>query len=759
MDIVHAISDDPIWNLCLNLLSDDSVSEIEANGPNAFFYKRNGKRLQLDISINESDDKKAIEAYHNSIKAGLVKHVHSPWPYKENSYIFEGPLRYTADKGGPAEREIRGRCHIVLPPAADAAQVTIAKKSTALPGLTDIASRGSMSTEMLYFLIKAIEADLTIVVSGGTGAGKALHRDTLIPTPTGFVPMSKLAVGDTVFDDRGFKTTVLKKYCPKDPVSYELNIGNMEKVRSSAGHLWKVRMLNKEETLSKLPQPFLSLDEHEELRILIKGIDEVDTISPDALKSDFGLSNNFLQGIFEGSGVLNKKEVMNRILTESQKRLDFQELRHENEIPSVIMTTQEMFDAGVLSPDNNSNFSIEKLAGPVEYSENTLPFAPADFGASLKNIDGITIPEIYKLSSAAQRNELLTGLIAALGNDLGDKVEFRIISEALAKDIREIALSLGRISSGIEFDGEYVFWVSSNTDEDEYEITGIKEVSDRAEDYFCIMVDSPSSLFLCSESFIPTHNTTILEAMTKMMRSDIRIGVAEDAPELYLTQPNVTYLHSVPWAPGMNPNDVATLSWVVAQFQRMRTDKVIIGETRGPEFADFLIAANSGMDGSLTTIHANDPKTCLDKMMGFALRATNAPVRSINTDIANSIDLIVQLKILPDGRHRMDRIEEITTTLGTDESAKITTNNLYRYNEENDTFTKGNPLSDGMRRQFTVKGINIDPLLLSSVGKESNPHSGQADMERFLNEVRGPGNSGGGSAGLPTPDVGPPRRM
>ena len=56
MDIVHAISDDPIWNLCLNLLSDDSVSEIEANGPNAFFYKRNGKRLQLDISINESDD-------------------------------------------------------------------------------------------------------------------------------------------------------------------------------------------------------------------------------------------------------------------------------------------------------------------------------------------------------------------------------------------------------------------------------------------------------------------------------------------------------------------------------------------------------------------------------------------------------------------------------------------------------------------------------------------------------------------------------
>lgn len=397
----YDISDSTEWNQCLNLLLDDDYSEIEANGPKDFYTKKKGKRIKIEEIQLDSP-----ELYLEGIRRGLVPHVHSAWPFKDNSYLFEGPLRY---HGG--DQYIRGRCHIVLPPACDSPQVTIAKKSTALPSLESIAKRGSMSTEMLTFLYAAVAADLTMVISGGTGAGK----------------------------------------------------------------------------------------------------------------------------------------------------------------------------------------------------------------------------------------------------------------------------------------------------------------------------------------------TTMLEALAKNFRQEIRIGVAEDAPELYLTQPNVSYLHSVPYQPGMNPNDVATLSWVVSQYQRMRTDKLIIGETRGAEFADFLIAANSGMDGSMTTLHANNPVQCLDKMTNFALRGTQAPVRTVNTDIANSIDIIVQLIILPSGGHRVDEICEVTSTLSTDETARITTNSLFKYDQKSDTFEKKAQMTDAMRRRFERSGVDISPLLVSQVGARATAHSDDEVADEMISQA-----VPGAKLGLPT---------
>lgn len=218
--------------------------------------------------------------------------------------------------------------------------------------------------------------------------------------------------------------------------------------------------------------------------------------------------------------------------------------------------------------------------------------------------------------------------------------------------------------------------------------------------------------------------TTMLEALTKLIPDSNRIGVAEDTPELLLLQSNVSYLHSVPWRPGMDPNKVATLSWVVQQYQRMRIDKIIVGETRGREFADFLIAANSGMAGSLTTIHADDPMRCLDKMTNFALKGSDRqPIRSINTDIANAVDIIVQLLILPDGRHKIGAIQEITRTIGNGEDAKIATAPLFSYNIEKDCFVKGTHLTDHMRRRFQEKGVNYEQFLTPVQGTILKPHT------------------------------------
>ena len=211
--------------------------------------------------------------------------------------------------------------------------------------------------------------------------------------------------------------------------------------------------------------------------------------------------------------------------------------------------------------------------------------------------------------------------------------------------------------------------------------------------------------------------TTMLEAMTKYIPQDRRIGVAEDSPELELIQDNVSYLHSVPWSPGMDPNKVATLAWCVAQFNRMRTDLLIVGETRGPEFAAFLTAANSGMEGCLTTLHSNTPRRCLDKMSSFAMAGSSGqPQLSINKDIANAVNLIVQLTILPDGRHRVHSITEITSTVNN--AGDITLNELYVYDHEKDSFTKKGQMTDEMRSLMRSRGVDPQPFIEVPVGGE-----------------------------------------
>jgi pilus assembly protein CpaF len=218
--------------------------------------------------------------------------------------------------------------------------------------------------------------------------------------------------------------------------------------------------------------------------------------------------------------------------------------------------------------------------------------------------------------------------------------------------------------------------------------------------------------------------TTMLEAITKLIPIDTRIGVAEDTPELNLLQPNVTYLHSVPWAPGVDPNKVASLDWCVAQFNRMRTDMLIVGETRGKEFSSFLTAANSGMEGCMTTIHGNSPVRALDKMTNFALKGSDGqPIRAVNSDIGNAVDLIVQLTILPDGRHRVDALQEVTSVVSNSEDAKLTTNALYKYDYRSDKFVKENFPTDELRSRFAARGIMIDKALTGSIGESQEPCS------------------------------------
>lgn len=200
--------------------------------------------------------------------------------------------------------------------------------------------------------------------------------------------------------------------------------------------------------------------------------------------------------------------------------------------------------------------------------------------------------------------------------------------------------------------------------------------------------------------------TTMLEAVSKLIDPDTRIGVVEDAPELRLIQKNVTYLHSRPWRPGMDPNNEVTLDWCTRQINRMRTDLLIIGETRGKEFKEFLTAANSGMEGSMTTLHANDPKAALRKMTQFVMEAQPQPNKVINSNIASTVDIIIQLHKTVQGEYKCIGIEEVSNILGSDEQATIATTPLSTYDEKTRRWTDGFLLSDKLRKKLEDKGYN-----------------------------------------------------
>lgn len=201
--------------------------------------------------------------------------------------------------------------------------------------------------------------------------------------------------------------------------------------------------------------------------------------------------------------------------------------------------------------------------------------------------------------------------------------------------------------------------------------------------------------------------TTFMSACCAEMDPVERVGIYEDAPELDIHEsvPNSINVMSFPAGPGIEAKDQADLFWCVRQAQRQRVDRILIGETRDEAFQGFITAANSGFDGSMTTLHANDPRQALKKMAMFLKRAPgndSAPMSAINNDIAMSVNYIIQLSrvTLHNGTraYRVISIEEISNIVGTDDAAQIKTQPIYQYVPEADNWKQENyPENDKLR--------------------------------------------------------------
>jgi pilus assembly protein CpaF len=152
--------------------------------------------------------------------------------------------------------------------------------------------------------------------------------------------------------------------------------------------------------------------------------------------------------------------------------------------------------------------------------------------------------------------------------------------------------------------------------------------------------------------------TTLLNCLTQFIEHDERVITCEDAAELQLQQPHVVRLETRP--PNIEGEGQVTMRELVRNCLRMRPERIIVGEVRGPEAFDLLQAMNTGHDGSMGTLHANNPREALSRcesmitMGGFSL-----PSRTIREMICASIDVIIQAARLRDGSRRITHITEV----------------------------------------------------------------------------------------------------
>jgi len=211
--------------------------------------------------------------------------------------------------------------------------------------------------------------------------------------------------------------------------------------------------------------------------------------------------------------------------------------------------------------------------------------------------------------------------------------------------------------------------------------------------------------------------TTLLNVLSSSIPSNERIVTIEDSAELQMRQPHVVRLETRP--PNVEGMGEVTSRQLVINALRMRPDRIIVGEVRGPEAVDMLQAMNTGHDGSLTTLHANSPRDALSRLETMISMANLAlPEKAMRQQVASAIDVVIQVTRFSDGSRRLSSISEIVGM----EGDVITMQEIFMYERQGineDGKVLGRFRATGIRPRFaerlSASGIDLSTALFSNV--------------------------------------------
>jgi pilus assembly protein CpaF len=211
--------------------------------------------------------------------------------------------------------------------------------------------------------------------------------------------------------------------------------------------------------------------------------------------------------------------------------------------------------------------------------------------------------------------------------------------------------------------------------------------------------------------------TTLLNILSGAIPEEERIVTIEDSAELQLRQEHVVRLETRP--ANIEGSGEVTARMLVINALRMRPDRIIVGEVRGPESVDMLQAMNTGHEGSLTTLHANSPRDALSRLETMISMANlNLPDKAMRQQIASAIDVIIQVSRLSDGARKISSIFEIVGM----EGEVITMQEIFQF-ERQGVSPEGKVLGrfrpTGIRPHFTerlqTRGIELQSSFFTDV--------------------------------------------
>jgi pilus assembly protein CpaF len=230
-----------------------------------------------------------------------------------------------------------------------------------------------------------------------------------------------------------------------------------------------------------------------------------------------------------------------------------------------------------------------------------------------------------------------------------------------------------------------------------------------------LKIASRSRLNILISGGTGSGKTTLLNALSRLIDTGERIVTIEDAAELQLQQPHVVRLETRP--PNLEGRGEVTMRDLVKNSLRMRPDRIILGEVRSSEALDMLQAMNTGHEGSMCTVHANNPREALTRLENMvSMTASNLPAKALRTQIASAIDIIVQISRMRDGMRRVTSIAEVVGM----EGEVITTQELFHYKYEGEDQTGkliGTFEPAGVRPHFAEKAsyFNLERPLLEAI--------------------------------------------
>lgn len=620
---------EPIWQ-------DASITEVIVNGPDNIYIEKEGKLM----------------------RASGVR-------FRSQEHLFEVCQRIIQSTGGKLD--------ITNPLAdgrlADGSRVNAVHQNLANKGplltirrfpqlnrsLVDLVALGALNQDMAALLAWLVANKASALVVGGTGTGKALDVDTPIPTPKGFVRMGDLKIGDTVFDEQGKPTLVIGAYDEEmNRPCFKVSFSDGSFIIADAEHLWLTYDHAARSLIKDSYYHTILLPEHSCLhsKSVVDVLPETSSLGVSPQRNPYLAS--FLKKEAEG-------------------------------MPS-IKTTIEIRETLIV--DKSYNYSIPIVAGAVSMKKQTLGIAPRVMGKFLAmprgsreeflnaNIQLSTtmskdvpldyqgIPVNYLFSSMAQRHELLMGIESLLGASTTSGY-LRIVSSSkeLARDIAILLTSLGyQVQSEVDdsLEHETVYSLEyrethSLSDSHRY-IVAIDPVASRP--VRCIRVVNESHLFLAGESFIPTHNTTLLNALSAAIPRNERIITIEDTLELRL-HPDSHVAAMEARSKDAKKENAVEIKDLVKNALRMRPDRIIVGEVRGAEALNMLEACNTGHEGSMSTIHANGPNEALARLAVMIAQGGEMPSDKVDWLVGSALDIMIQIRRYKDGSRRVAGIYEV----------------------------------------------------------------------------------------------------